>query len=237
MARVALAQMEVRTGRPDENMRRARELVMRAAGLGADIVLLPELWLTGFPRESIHLMAETLRGRCVRELVAMAREAGAYIIGSIPERRGGRLYNTATVVGPGGLLGCYRKMRLSREMGEALVFSPGRRVPVFEAAGLRFSVAICRDIKYPEIALRAARKGARALFVVAAWHSSPRVWESLLVARAVEAGMYVAAVNRVGRGRRRFIGLSMAVDPRGEVLIRGGDREEVLVCEIPAAWG
>jgi predicted amidohydrolase len=242
--RVSLIQL-----RSDEHESSATRLE-RAAALvraqqGADLVLLPELWLPGgFDHRAWERCAEPLTGPTATALADWARQLGAYLhAGSVVEAApDGGLYNTSLLYGPdGALLTTYRKIHrfgFATATGEARVFSAGAAVVTcplpFGEAGL----ATCYDLRFPELFRLLVGAGATLLLMPSAWPER-RIehWNVLARARAIENQMFVLACNGVGAqpGGVQLGGRSLVVDPWGAVLAEAGPDEQVLTVEIDPA--
>jgi predicted amidohydrolase len=230
--RVALIQTEVDGRRPLAD--RVAEVTEQVAGTDADLVLLPELWATGyFAFDDYAATAEPLDGPIVQALSAAAKGAGVTLHGgSIVERDGDRIFNTSLLFGPDGtLLHTYRKVHLfgygSREQE---LLTPGSAVAGHGALAL----STCYDLRFPEL-FRAQVDGGSQLFLVAAAWPLARLahWQLLLRSRALENQSYLLACNAAGhQGAVALAGRSAVVDPWGEVLAEAGDRAEVLTAEI-----
>jgi predicted amidohydrolase len=201
---------------------------------GADLVLLPELWRVGYSDfSSYSRKAETLEGKTVSFLREVARKLGVYLLGgSIVERRGERLYNTAVLLDrEGKLIGSYRKTHLlSYRSHERALLTPGEGGEVVKTEFGRLGIAICYDLRFPELFRGMSEQGAEVFLIPAAWPSvRMAAWEGLCRARAVENQGYTVACNAVGRG---LLGRSMVVDPWGVKVAALGVREGVLRAEM-----
>jgi N-carbamoylputrescine amidase len=251
---VGLVQMEARKN-PEANVAHAVSRIEAAARKGAKIVCLQELFRSPyFPQAEDarkFSLAEAIPGPTTRVLGRLAREREIVIVGSIFEKRSPGIYhNTAVVIDADGkLAGKYRKMHIPDDpcYYEKFYFTPGDLgFPSFETRYARVGALVCWDQWFPEAARLAALSGAEILFYPTAigWldHEPRRValaqrsaWEIVQRAHAVANGVFVAAVNRVGReGKLKFWGNSFVADPFGEVVARGGDREELLLarCDL-----
>lgn len=208
---------------------RTLELVRKSAREQSGILILPEIWSGGFEYPGMQELADQTPA-ILRELSTISRENGSTIIGSLPEAHSGKLYNTAAVIDRGRIVGRYRKQRLFSPMQEDRHFATGRSKKTFSTSRGRIGVAICFDLRFPELFAGLRKSGAWLLVVPAQW-PDPRCahWETLLTARAIENQVYVAGCNRVGQtGGTRFCGASMIVDSWGKVLARAGRRPEVI---------
>jgi omega-amidase len=227
MLNIALAQMDVKWADPDVNLGRAREMVARAAEAGAGLVLLPELWGSGYDLAHAADYATAIDTGLFREMEALAARYDLHVAGSLLEADGGRVYNTHVLVGPAGLVGRYRKIHLFRLMQEHQHLAPGDE-PVL-ARGLPWGdtgLATCYDLRFPELFRGYALGGARLMLVPAQWPAQRTDhWRTLLRARAIENQCFVAGCNRVGSDPANdFGGVSAVIGPWGEVLTEGDDR-------------
>ncbi len=254
--RVGLVQMRC-SDDPEANLRRAIEGLREAAGRGAQVACLPELFRTPYfcqvQDPSLFGLAEPVPGPTTEALAAIARETGMVVVGSVFERRlAGVYHNTVVVIdADGSSLGLYRKMHIPDDplYYEKYYFTPGDLG--FKAFATRFATVgplICWDQWYPEAARLTALQGAEVLCYPTAigWHPSEKAehgeaqaeaWEIMQRSHAIANGVYVVANNRIGHegaadGGLEFWGRSFVVDPFGRILARAGtDTEEVLVVD------
>ncbi len=230
--RIALAQFDVRVGEPEANLATARRMVAEAARQGAKLVLLPELWGSGYDLPHAARYATPTDAGLFAEMTALAREHDLYLAGSLLEAADGRFYNTLLLTGPEGPLATYRKVHLFRLMEEDHYLAPGESPVVASTPWGATGLAICYDLRFPELFRGYAVQGARLILLPAQWPAR-RVehWRTLVRARAIEDQCFVAACNRVGRdpGSDAFGGRSALVSPRGEVLVEGSEDDEALL--------
>ncbi|KIV54862.1 hypothetical protein TS65_18605 [Aneurinibacillus migulanus] len=235
---IAMIQMDIVFGSPEQNRERVREKFEKIKELTPkpDIVLLPELWDTGYDLKRLDEIADP-NGAYTREMLAeLANQYGVYIIGgSVAEQKAEGTYNTSFVFAPDGqLIHEYRKAHLFRLMEEEKYLQAGQELPSFQVGEMPAFLQICYDIRFPEGIRTGALTGAEVLFVVAEW-PNPRLahWRQLLIARAIENQMYVVACNRVGSDlNNTFFGHSLIIDPWGEVIAEGGEGEEIVTGTI-----
>lgn len=235
--RIALAQLDIAVGRPVENLRRAEIATRKALEQGAELVLLPELWLHGYDleraQEYAQAFAETLRA----EWATLAREAGCYMAGSVlAPNPAGQPSNTAFVLSPAGTyLAAYRKVHPFGPMGETRHLAPGEAMPSFDLPWGRSALAICYDLRFPEPFRHYTLTGAVLILLPAQW-PAPRIehWRILLRARAIENQCFIVACNRVGRDPdgTTFGGHSAVIGPWGQVLVEGGTEKDLLVADV-----
>ena len=254
--RIGLVQMACSKD-PNENLAKAEWRIREAAGKGAQIVCVQELFRSQyFCREQdpgLFDLAEPVPGPTSESFARLARELQVAIIGSVFERRAaGVCHNTALVVdADGALLGIYRKMHIPDDPGyyEKYYFTPGDLgFRSFDTRFARVAPLICWDQWYPEAARLAALAGAQVLFYPTAigWHPAEKArygaaehdaWRTIQRSHAIANGLYVAAVNRVGyegppQTGLEFWGGSFVADPFGQVLAEAShDREETLIVE------
>jgi len=233
--KISLCQMDIQLGAPEENLHRVERWVASAARGGSGILLLPELWSTGYDLANASTLADPLGSGIFSEISRLARTHGICIGGSTLEKSEGRVFNTFTIYGPdGSLQGCYRKVHLFRLMAEDTWLQPGDQLTIAETASTKAGMSICYDLRFPEIFRFYAANGAQVFLIPAEW-PAPRIehWRVLLRARAIENQVFVAAVNRVGKtNSNMFAGCSAVISPWGEVIVEGGSDESLLTAEI-----
>lgn len=244
---IALAQMKVATGKA-KNLATARRMAARAREAGAQVLLLPEMFLCPYDTALFPAYAEEIPGPATEALAAIARDYGLLVVGgSLPEQDGGRLYNTSPVLSPAGkLLARHRKRRLfdihipgRQSFRESAVFTPGEEATVFDTDFCRMGLGVCFDLRFPLDAREMAQRGAKVLLYPAAFNTTtgPLHWQLLLRARAVDNLVYTAAAApaRNPRARYRSWGHSLACDPWGAVLCEATSREALLIAPIDLA--
>lgn len=222
---VAIAQMAIALGKPEQNQKTARTLAAEAAAQGAELLVLPELWSTGYDLARADAYAAPLDRGDFGHMATLAQEYGLYVAGSALEANPGELpFNTAALYGPDGMLkGAYHKVHLWAPLGEAEHMTPGDSLPTFDLAWGRTALAVCYDLRFPEMWRHYADAGALLVIIPAEWPAR-RVehWRLLLRARAVENQFFVVGCNRAGGdGDGEFGGHSAAVDPWARVLVEG----------------
>jgi predicted amidohydrolase len=236
---VALAQMELATGRPVLNEAAARELADQAADQGAHLLLLPELWFTGYDLARSDRYATALDAGPFAVMAELARQHHMHVVGSELEiNPSGAPFNTATLHGPdGNLVGAYRKVHLFPPTGETEHMTAGDALPTFDQPWGCTALAICYDLRFPELCRHYTAAGACLILIPAAWPVR-RVehWQLLLRTRALENQLFIVGCNRAGSEAGadggRFGGHSAAVDPWGRVLLEGGLERGLLVVTL-----
>lgn len=256
---IGLIQMSV-TPRPDENLERALSKITEAAGNGAQVICLPELFRTQYfcqtEDSKAFDLAEPVPGPTTKAIGELAKKKGVVVVAPVFERRAPGLYhNSAALIDvDGSIAGFYRKMHIPDDPAyyEKYYFTPGDLG--FTAAETRFgrvSTLICWDQWYPEGARISSLLGASILFYPTAigWHPHEKAqfgkaqrdaWQTIQRGHAIANGIYVAAVNRVGHEKLKsdsagieFWGSSFVCDPQGVVMKEASsDKEEILVAEV-----
>lgn len=235
MLTIALAQIDVHGGQPGVNLARVRDFAAQAREAGADLLLLPELWLHGYDLARTAEWAAPLGEGGFGQMAALAREFGLYLAGTLLERHEGGVSNTAVLYAPdGALVGSYRKVHLFRLMQEHRYLVPGDRAMLFPTPWGPVGIPICYDLRFPELLRAMALAGAVLLLVPAQWPVARlEAWLTLARARAIENELFVAACNRVGvEGDAVFPGRSCVVGPLGQVLAEGDDQEQSLIAQL-----
>ncbi|MDI4645548.1 carbon-nitrogen family hydrolase [Cohnella hashimotonis] len=242
--KLALIQMDIHAGHPDDNFERMAPLLERAVNEGdkPDVIVVPEMWNTGYDLARIREIADPEGARTIEFVSSFSRKHGVNVVaGSVAASRaalGGGVTNTAYAFDrAGGRIAEYAKIHLFKLMDEHLHLEAGERPGRFELEGVPAGAMICYDIRFPELARKLALDGAKVLFVPAEWpHPRLHHWRTLLQARAIENQMYVVACNRCGAsGDTQFFGHSMVVDPWGEIVAEAGEEETILRAEIDLA--
>jgi omega-amidase len=224
-------QFNVKQGDVDANLAYVREALRRAADKGATLAVLPEMWSSGFAYKNLNELALRTEG-IVEELLELSRTLKLVICGSMPEPNGDKVFNTIFLADNGRLAGIYRKIHLFSLLGEDRAFSGGDHWLLADTSIGKIGVIICYDLRFPELTRRLAVEGARVICVPAQW-PKPRQehWRTLIRARAIENQLFVVSCNACGLiGKLDFFGMSMIVNPKGELLAEAGEEE----CEITA---
>lgn len=242
--RVHIVQSDIRWHDKAANHEHVRQLLDPIDIAAGDLILLPEMFDTGF---SFAIEATNdKRGETLQFLLDLADDTGAMV-------QGGRTFaachqqacsarNLMSVVAPGQKLICeYAKQRLFTPAGEHKSFEPGRETITYPWAGLTVQVAICYDLRFPELFRSGLRAGAQAIALGACWPSvRQHHWRSLLIARAIENQAFVFAANRVGNDPSKpdgspglpYAGGSIAIGPKGEILAEANSDGKTCVLSV-----
>ncbi len=220
----AAVQFNISLGDVDTNLQKALDGLRRVRDKGARLAVLPEMWSTGFLYKQLPQLAEETP-RVIGALKEISAELDMVVVGSMAEKEGETVYNTAYVFDGGKLAGTYRKLHLFSTMREDRFLGAGDRTLVVPTAVGRVGVAICYDLRFPELFRKLALDGAEILCIPAEWPAPRQLhWRTLVRARAIENQLFVAAANCCGvQGKLTFFGLSQLISPRGNILAEGGD--------------
>lgn len=217
---------------PNRNLAKLRELARAASDLESRVLLLPELFLTGYNlRDHAFELAQPRDGQLISSVCEIAAQQRIAIVVGFPERDGQAVYNTVAAVGADGHpKGFYRKVHLFGP-DENRIFRPGSELALIDLPIGRAGLAICYDIEFPEVARAFAEAGAELILVPSAnmlpyW----AVPTTLIRARSLENGIAIAYANLAGvEDDLEFTGLSAIVGPDGQDLARAGPSNEALL--------
>jgi predicted amidohydrolase len=242
--KVALAQICSKQGDKAENLKKIETTLMRAKKQAADLVIFPELSLTGYVvRDQIYELAETIPGPSTKTIESMTRKTKTYTVFGMPElseKTRATVCNTAVLAGPEGLIGKYRKMYLPTHsvFEEKRYFRPGYQTATFDTDLGKLGLIICYDIFFPEVSRLTRLQGAQLIVCISASPSVRRTFfEALTVARAMENTAFLAFVNLVGiQDGLQFWGGSRLIGPGGRILAQAKyDEEDLVMCDVDYA--
>ncbi|HXC62209.1 MAG TPA: nitrilase-related carbon-nitrogen hydrolase [Nitrospiria bacterium] len=214
--------------------------IRRLSGLEADLMVLPELFTSGYQfvsKQEVRELAEEIpKGPTTSRLIELARDRKMIIAAGLPERKGKRYFNSSVLVGPKGFITVYRKIHLFYE--EKLWFSPGDiEFRVHHIGGVRIGIMVCFDWFFPESVRSLALSGAEIIC-----HPSNLVLPycpDAMVIRCLENRVFAVTANRIGAEQRggkpplTYIGQSEVVNPKGMILYRAKpDEEDIAVVEV-----
>lgn len=240
--KVALLQLKV-TADKAQNLLNAEIQILEAAKHGAKLIVLPECWNSPYAVSAFPEYAEEIpNGQTTKLLSSLAQKANAFMIGgSFPEIDGGKYYNTSLTFGPTGqLLGKHRKVHLfdidvpgKIRFKESDVLSPGSQETLIDLEGYgKIGLGICYDIRFPELAMRAARNGAFAMIYPGAFNmtTGPAHWQLLARSRAVDNELYVildSPARDPDTNNYQAWGHSLVADPWGNVVSEAEESESI----------
>lgn len=231
---ISIAQIQILLKSPQANFEKAAQLVADAAQRGSNLIVLPELWISGYDLEHHEVYTQS-ESQTISKIQGLADHHNISIHGSILHKDKGYVNNTAMLFTPGQQFpACYNKIHLFRLMNEHLYLKPGSRPVLMQCSWEKTGAAICYDLRFPELFRWYALNGAQLILINAEWPLK-RIehWRILLQARAVENQIFIAAANNVGKtGSEEFGGCSAILDPQGNFLIEGSSHNEELLTAV-----
>lgn len=233
--KIAIWQQHILFGDGAANLSQLLVQAQVAAAAGADVLLAPELTLHGYHRASIESVGNLPLPEIQATLAEAANRNRIAIAGSFVEEDAGTTHNTIFYVhADGTTAGSYRKTHLFKKLNEHKFFTAGDSLTVVDTPFGRIGLAICYDLRFPEIFRAMMRAGASGYLLCAEWPAE-RIhhWQALIQARAIENQAWVAACNCTGlTGKVEFGGHSMIALPGGESICAGAE-EQLWIQTIP----
>lgn len=229
---IACIQMDIAFGQPEKNYKAAEKLIEQAIPSNPDVIVLPELWTTGYDLTRLDEIADLEAKNTIAFLQSIAKKYHVHLVGgSIAKKTSEGVYNTMLLINnKGEFVKDYDKLHLFQLMDEHHYLKPGQKDGLFTFDNKLCASFICYDIRFPEWIRIHTAKGAEVLFVSAEW-PKPRLdhWRALLISRAIENQAYVVAVNRAGSDPNNvFAGHSLIVDPWGKIISEADEGIEIL---------
>ena len=234
--RVALVQTDLHWQDKTANLALLEEKIWSLKNT-CDLIVLPEMFATGFSMESA-LLAEPMNLQVHKWMKQLAAQTGSVITGTVIISEGGNYYNRLLWVMPDGTTQHYDKRHLFRMANEDASFASGTKLPIFSLKGWKICPQICYDLRFPVWARNHWNNGNAAydlLFYVASWPAARILaWDTLLPARAIENLSYCLGVNRVGIDGNQiaYTGHSAAYDFKGERLVDLGEKDQIQVVSL-----
>jgi 5-aminopentanamidase len=243
--RVAVAQTAPELGANARNLEVVVARLEEAASLGARLVVFPECALSGYlldDLDELQQLAEPVRGSSISRIAEVCADRRVYTVVGLLEKGADAIYNSAALVGPEGLVACYRKAHLPGLGLDRLVAHGNTPFTVHETPIGRIGLAICYDIRFPEPTRLLALQGADIVAFPSNWPTVERlaplsaIPDVLTRARAIENRVFLAVADRAGEERGgRFLGRSQLVDAFGTVVAEAGNGEELLFADFDLA--
>jgi predicted amidohydrolase len=238
LIKIAGVQFDVQLGQIEDNCRRMLSFLGQTAAAGAALTIFPECSLTGYCFESAaeaRPFAQSIPGPATEGIARGCRQHGVFTVFGMLEAADQQLYNAAVLVGPNGVVASYRKVHLPFLGIDKFTTYGDRPFAVHAAGDLRVGMNICYDGSFPEASRCLMLRGADLIALPTNWPPGAQcVAECTIRCRALENGLYYAAVNRVGKERGfEFIGQSQIADPSGRLLhYASRDQEEVFFADV-----
>lgn len=238
---LALAQISSKREDKQKNLEKIEKVAIKAKENSADLVIFPELCLTGYTvRDQLYELAETIPGPSTERVAKIARKTEMHIVFGMPEiskKTKATMFNSSVLISPQGIIGKYNKMYLPTHsvFEEKRYFRPGYQSASFKTAIGDIGLCICYDLFFPEVTRLARLDGAKLIVCISASPSVRRTYfEIFTAARALENTAYLAYVNLVGvEDGLQFWGGSRLIGPTGEVIAKAKyDAEDFVICEV-----
>ncbi len=218
--------------RPEQ---RLQKLADRVDGSDLDLIVCPELFLSGYKvGDDLRSLAELYDGPMTGEVRKIAQSSGTAIVFGYPEREGDKIYNSAACISAKGeLIANHRKLMVPPGF-EGQYFEPGDGLTLFDLGGMRCAILVCFDAEFPEAVRAVAKAGAQVVIVPTALGEKwPVVADRVMPTRAFENGIWFMYANHAGvENDARYLGHSCIVSPEGKDVARAGATEQLISCEI-----
>lgn len=234
---VACLQVSLQQGDVEANLKEFRRLLESESFPADTLLVLPELWATGFDYPNIETLAK-LTPQILAELEQKAAQHGLWFAGSLLDRQDtGVIYNSLFLVGPEGVVGSYQKQHMFRLWQEDQYLAVGPTAHVMRAGFGSLAALVCYDLRFPELSRRQVFSGSKLLIVSAQWPAARSDhWEILLRARAVENQCFVVACNASGTiPVGELAGYSMIISPTGQVLAKADGKPAIIRADLNGA--
>ena len=234
---LSLAQIPVVNSKPEENLKKAEKLIAEAKKKGSRLICFPEMWTTGLSWFSDKGLLKN-SAAVMERVAAMARRNSIWINGSmLALNEKGKPTNASVLFDDKGKsAGVYRKIHLFGPLGEDKHMAAGDSLCAADTPWGLFGLSICYDIRFPEIFRAYALQGVKVILCPAAFPKERIAdWKGLLRARAIEAQVFMAGINRIGgeevgaAGRVEYGGSSAVIGPGGETVSEASERQEELL--------
>lgn len=242
--KIATCQMNV-VDNKDTNIEHAIQLIKKASSNGAKLITLPEMFNTPYDNSKfIEYCEEETTSKTLNSMQDIAREKNIYLqSGSIPEKESNHLYNTAYLINPKGkIIGKHRKMHMfdidtdNMKFTESDTLTPGDSVTTIKTPLANISIAICYDIRFPELWTLMNKNNSDIILLPGAFNKTtgPLHWETLIKARAIDNQCYVVATSPSQIENPYYVawGHSMIVNPWGKIIAKAHENEEILYANI-----
>lgn len=225
---ISMVQFDIVWEDMELNLRKI-EALMNANNFQADIIILPEMFNTGFSMHPERIASDETNGRVVNWMKALALNKQATIVGSIAYHEDGRYFNRLMAVTSSGTVTHYNKRHLFRMADEHEVYERGDERVIVEVGTWRIALFVCYDLRFP-VWSRNLNQYDMAIYVANWPHKRREVWQTLLKARAIENQCFVVGVNRIGKDPSEYYsGHTAIIDFQGQVLKVAPENEEAVV--------
>ncbi len=235
--KIAIAQTDVVQGDFEKNLEKTKSFAKRAKDGGAEIAVFPEMFLCGFNYKKNLEFLKADGDRAEKELCAIAKDNGIAICGSLPHLEAGEDIPSNRMLfidAEGKILAHYDKIHLFSVFNEDRYVKAGNKIVTADTPYGKIGMAICYDLRFPELFTRMAKEDAKLIIISAAFpHPRSEHWRILCRARAIENQCFVIGVNRGGSenfnvDEVKYFGLSAAIDPWGGIIAECPENDEAL---------
>ncbi|MBI9052014.1 MAG: hypothetical protein JEZ00_21545 [Anaerolineaceae bacterium] len=226
---ITLAQIQSEFGNPQKNFNRVNQIVNKIQPTTDHLLILPELWSSGFDLKQSHLHINADQ-EILQELSTLSTQKNIWIAGSYLTQENSNYFNTFVLLGPGGKKSIYRKIHLIKLMHEHHWLQAGDQYVAVSTAFAQFGLTICYDLRFPTQFQALSHSGCNIFLMPAAWPIARiKHWQALTLARAIENQAFFIACNAVGGTHREtFGGCSAIISPFGEILLQGSQTKELI---------
>lgn len=215
--KIACVQMDIALGKPNINFSKVENLIAEAVKQNSDVIVLPEMWNTGYALKELSTIADENGNDTKQFLTRLSKKYAVNIVGgSVATSRDGKFFNTMYVSDRNGnIISQYDKAHLFKLMDEHLYLEPGQSNNIFQLDEVTCGGVICYDLRFPEWIRSHVLNGAKIMFIPAQWPTKRTDhWQLLLQARAIENQCFIVGINRVGSDtNNEFDGHSMVIAP------------------------
>lgn len=232
--KAGVVQFDVKNGQIETNLKTALGYLEKLASQDVSLAVLPEMFSCSFDNENLRRHSKQT-DTVVETLSSFAEEKRIAIVGTLPEKKENKIYNTMVFIDVDGkVTGAYRKLHLFRLTGEHLYYTAGDKIVTIDSSFGKIGLMTCYDLRFPELARSLFLQGAQMIVVSAQWPESRKGhWKTLVTARSVENQLFMVCSNRTGSDELlHFPGMSMIVDPLGNVLTDAGCDDASAFAEI-----
>jgi predicted amidohydrolase len=242
--KIALIQMTV-VNNKEENLLNAKEKIKEAAMKGSQIICLPEMFNCPYDNAFFNPFAEDDYGQTITMIQSLAKKYQLMIIaGSIPEKYENKIYNTSYIVNhEGKIISKHRKVHLfdvdvkdGIKFEESKVLAAGNQISVVSTPLVKIGVAICYDMRFPEVIRKMALEGAQIIFIPAAFNmtTGPAHWHTIAKARALDNQLYMALCSPARNMKASYTayGHSLISNPWGEIEKELDEKESILIHDV-----
>lgn len=233
--KIGLTQMDIVWENKEQNMEKVQKIVEQASKQQVELLVLPEMTLTGFTMNTAYAGEEMLFSKSLKFFKELSKQYSMGIVFGYVEDFGSEYYNKCIMVSDGKILYDYDKIHPFSYGEEGKHYIGGHEVKTLSYKEMNMAGFVCYDLRFPEV-FQAVSDKTELIFVIANWPKERVLhWETLLRARAIENQCYVVGVNRVGKGNGlEYIESSMAFDPLGERLTKAHSKSELMVVDVEA---